>query len=413
MVAATSGDRLPGAGLFAGLCLAVMIITGCSNTAERSATPSTGHPSASPGSQGSATPGGAAARWTKTCRVALPQAWNDALHRGRLKPGAGLQAGTAFVGTNGETVLQYSRPGLGSGTNKIVWRVGSKDRLIDDFGADGHQQWQILNADYDGRWLAYGVLHDPADINDWSVWIWDTVRGGTPRRIGAADTNADGGHPGGPWPYVALVDGHVFWPQVPGGKPGRTISYLRRYNIDTGRRDNVSTAGSPIRVWRLGDHRVLWSAARKQGELSRLAAADPTTLKPIRLPAQLAEINGPFALANSRQLYAWSDHRLRTLYVWRPGWAKPRAAITVGADRAIDAVGVVGSSFVVWNDGYAQHILDVRSGSYASLTRQWGSTRTGIDSPWLQVGYPPASKGSSPSPSSYIDTSGLPHLPGC
>lgn len=348
-------------------------------------------------------------RWTKTCRIELPADWVAAMNSGRVDHDAGIQPLVRYLGQDGSVAMQYLTPSL-QGANRYLWepREGTSV-LIDDFAAAGHSGWQVLAASFDGRYLAYSVLLSPHDLNGWKLFVWDSNKDDPPVKIADSDVNADGGSPGGPLNYPTIIAGQVFWPQV--RKGDGIVSHIYRYTVQDGKTQQLELDNLPTRVWS-GGSSLIWAGAKSAKEFTTLRAVDAATLEPRALPAALTSIMGPLDLAAAVPTFAWSLAEARSLWIWRDGWKSPVKAISVPDGMSVNNVRVAGH-FVTWDDLSAQWIIDLRTGGYAKLTAEYGSTEA-EGGPWLSVGAAPIGpKGASISEQALINTSGLSSFRAC
>lgn len=132
-------------------------------------------------------------------------------------------------------------------------------------------------------------------------------------------------------------------------------------------------------------------------------SVDLETLQPISLPAQIADVRDPQEMSSDGRTFAWASGDRSRLMAWRQGWPAPR--VVVAAQCSPITWPKVSGDTVAWVADRT-YTADLRSGSFAPMTRQWGSAE--VWGPYLHIG---VSKGAG---SSYhLATAALPPLSGC
>ncbi|XIE78111.1 hypothetical protein AB6O49_07750 [Streptomyces sp. SBR177] len=206
---------------------------------------------------------------------------------------------------------------------------------------------QLLAADHDGRrWAAFAVLEGRTLDSPWSLYVWDAATGRT-RRLARADRP-------GPLPRPVVRDGTVVWAQGTGG--GRATVFA------------APAAGGPTRAWRTA---VLDTPFAAGGLLVWREAADGHTRpvavaltdgRPAALPAPIAALRDVRALVSDGTTWAWvAGETAPRLMVWRPGEARPFAAVT--ASPAVDGMDQlrIAGRLVTWRTPETSYALDLGS----------------------------------------------------
>ena len=334
----------------------------------------------------------------KPCQVVLPATWRDALESGRVKPDAGetlaVQLGTADRG-----VLAVSTgPG---GQHVLEWRRGRQRRVVQDFGPD-HQQWQVLGATWDGRYLAYRVDQSYASFEDFSLYVWDSQHPQAPTRIAHGEPDADGNLMQTPFVDPVLANGWVYWTQTRDRDPEHTVLSGYRLSEQKTQRLSRSFGRAPVRF---GDA-LVWADSDRAGQTSTLRFLDLATHRRVPTPAALAGVHGVFYLGGSRDTLTWvAGHQGDQMWAWRTGWPAPRLLV----DRARSPqFPKVAQDVIVFGQQDAMYAADTRTWSYARLTPRYGGVNAD-GGPVVTVAYAPESQHAA-SAQFLLDTATLPPL---
>jgi len=249
-----------------------------------------------------------------------------------------------------------------------------------------------------GAWLvdhyvAYQHGRSEENWGDWELYLWDSVTGARPRKL----DESDGQVPNAPFLLVSTGDRALVW--LHPLKDGRRE--VRLHDVTTGKTQVVHAGhvGAPL----IAGKALMWPEALAPDAAPRLQAVDLETLKPISLPAQIADVQDPQEMSSDGRTFAWASDDRSRLMAWRQGWAAPR--VVVAAQGSPITWPRVSGDTVTWVADRT-FTADLRSGSFAPMTRQWGSAE--VWGPYLHIG---VSKGSG---SSYhLATAALPPLSGC
>ncbi|MEV6328086.1 hypothetical protein [Streptomyces sp. NPDC051909] len=379
--------------LLPAMLLAGALLAGCS--------PGGGAP---PGPPTSA-PTRASVRTVPACEVPLPDAWQRAFAAGEYRPPTGQRAVLTDTGP-GWTALQLT--GSPDGRRAVLVRGGgAAPRTLLRF-ADPVEH-QLLAADFDGRrWAAFAVLEGRTLDSRWSLYVWDASTGKA-RRLARADRP-------GPLPRPVVRDGTVVWAQGTGA--GRATVFAA-----------PAAGGGHARAWRTA---VLDTPFAAGGLLVWRESADGHTRpvavrlkdgRPVALPAPIADLRDIRALVSDGTTWAWVEGETAPrLMVWRPGEARPFAAVTASpAADGMDQLRIAGR-LVTWRTPETSYALDLGrpgpaagsgAGSYARITPPYGYTAASGNALALAYSLGNAKTAGARPVIRVVDAARLPGLPGC
>jgi hypothetical protein len=323
------------------------------------------------------------------CRVGLPGSWQTALTGGAIPHAADEMLVVKAVSADGSSVFADSRQG---GVRELVWLHRGQRTVVTRLPDTDHE---VFGAAFDGRWLAFSVWDEPVLESPWTMYAWDSQAGGVPRQLGRTEVGGE--------PYPLVYNGHAFWTlSVAEQRSEVHMTDLAKGQdrvLDTGRDDYPFRYGSLI-VW-----------TQRTASAVQLKAASITTGEPAALPVELQEpLSVPLFVNGDGDTYVWVGDNLFTLRVWRTGSTDALTVVKADALGEYLQWPQVGGPLVTWDNGSAQFVADLRSGSYAQLTPWAGATLLSGDA--LVVTYAPASKGTVVD-STLIRPSQLPALPTC
>ncbi len=245
-----------------------------------------------------------------------------------------------------------------------------------------------------GDHVAYYGARSEQNWGDWELFLWNSATPGKPIKLDASDGNA----PNAPFLLVAGDAAHLAW--LHPLKDGR--SEVRLYDV-TNQKTRVAHIGHEGAPFIAGDL-LVWPEAFAPDTPTRLVAVDLKTLKPAALPGPLAELRDPQEMSADGRTFAWATKDRTKLMAWREGWAASRVIVENPEGNPVTWPKVSGET-VSWVDERT-YTADLRSGSYAPMTKQYGGAET-----WgglLHIGLP-----KSAGTSYHLDTSKLPPLPTC
>ncbi|MGW5242022.1 hypothetical protein ACWEOW_24085 [Monashia sp. NPDC004114] len=254
----------------------------------------------------------------------------------------------------------------------------------------------------DGLAMAWPVGHDVAYENlrsdqnwgDWELFLWDSTKRRRPVKL----DESDGEVPNAPFLLVTTDDSRLAW--LHPLKDGRREVRLHDATTGKTRVAHVGHEGAPFFAGDL----LVWPEAFAPDAPTQLVAVDRTTLKPAALPKPLAELRDPQEMSTDGRTYAWATKDRTRLMAWRAGWPAPRLIRHIGVGDPVTWPKVSGDT-VSWVEDRT-YTADLRSGSYAPMTKQAGGAE--VWGTFLQIGLP---KGAGAS--FHLDTSKLPPLPTC
>jgi hypothetical protein len=334
------------------------------------------------------------------CRVGLPRSWQDALAAGRLTGRPGERLIVHAASPDGEVIAVDVR--IAGRRGLVLLRHGTQRRTVVDFPHPDTQQ--TLAADFDGRWLVYVIGHDRAEPNDWTLYAWDSVAAGKPEVL--ADNHVR--RLRGPWLLPVVRDGQAAW--VAGAGNGKSELHLFDLTHGTGKIIDSGAATTPV----FFGNWLLWRAGYDDAGVP-VGAADARTGDPAALPALLHEVRSHRFLAADRQTLVWATDA-RTLVAWRPGWPAPRTVVAVGEQEAAQWPAVAGD-LITWGTAEAKFVADLRTGSQAQVTWQYGVSRAWYDTLMVSQRAPDvgtATPGQRQAEQvSVVRASRLPRLPDC
>jgi hypothetical protein len=321
------------------------------------------------------------------CQVDLPPAWRSALSAGTLVAPPGTSQDVIGSSEDGTSLLVQATK---NGTRTLEWvRSGSRTTVmaVTDPANDS-----FLDGAFDGRWAVFAVSHSPQTIGTGNLFAWDSQTGGPPRKL--ADQAAAYGSTG---PLVHR--GMAAWVDS-----GRVHLFNLANGTDRVMPDTMATSLFFTDSW------LVWVNGSDHPSL-RFSAVDAITGVPVTLPPALSSAMSQRYANGGGQTVVWTqwgdDQGGDTLMGWRPGWAGPRALVTVTRTRF--EWPYVGGDLVSFGNG-AYFVADLRSGSYAQVTPDAGYIRVVGDA--LVVEYFSGDKTVTGS-TSVVHASQLPPLPKC
>ena len=398
-----TGDATVGIGrVGVSLAVAVLIVSGCSTAASGPGASVSAHGSVA-SSSASSSPVPSYLKLLGGCGVALPASWQQALTAGRLAHGPGESLIVQSVSGRPDAVA-VSRAAPDWSGLELVRLDGSVRRVhaFDDPDSD-----QILGVASDGRYWVWSQTHSVYNWDDWTLWSFDAVTGRV-RQLARSTFTANGEPVPGPFLFPAAQDGQAAWSR--GNPDGTSTLYLT--DLATGR-SRVAATGHPSTPL-FAHHLLVWPESPAPGALSQLRAADPTTLRPVELPAALRQVRGPNWLTADGDRLVWASADYTQLYTWT--WANPtdppRRLLDVGPAEHIGQPHATGD-LIAWAGDHAMFAYDLRSDAVTQLTAEYGGVA--VAGTLLAVSEQETTvKSTHPVLSvTLVDTTHLPPLPGC
>lgn len=343
--------------------LPVLLVTACTTTVS----------SAEPPVPASTPPPPTAAAPVSLCDVAaLPDEWRSKIDAGKLAD-SGKQANVVAANADASTVFTQSKD------KGLLMISGGKQRLVMDI-----DEGEFVGADFDGRWLTFGVGHSPGNLSRWTAYAWDSHSADEPFQL--ADNSAGDADAHTPLFYSFVHRGKAAWVQ---GKD------LHLYDL-AAKRDQVVSRNAPRNPVFFGDL-LVWP---EESGLHAVSAIDGNTTN---LPPMLEAVTTRDQIAADDHTFVWITGS--TLNGWREGWPEARALAKgpLGQNGMMEPS--VSGDLVTWHAEYS-HVTDIRGGGTFrstdpgfSLTAHGGALTAQIG---LQVRTPHA-----------VSASALPPLPGC
>ena len=307
------------------------------------------------------------------CAVALPASWE------------------AAKTTETENVVAMSTTGsVRWATPELSWVAPGSRTHIANVPAPGlGSAWLV------GHHVAYQRLRSDENWGDWELYLWDSTRQGRPVKL----DESDGQVPNAPFLLVATSGDALVW--LHPLKDGRRE--VRLHQVAAGRTTvvHVGHVGTPLVAGDL----LMWPEAFAIDTSPRLVAVDLRTLEPAPLPGPLAELRDPQEMSSDGGTFAWASADRRRLLVWQRGWPAARVVTETEEGNPVTWPKVSGDT-VSWVADRT-YTADLRSGSFAPMTKQWGAAEAWGDR-FLHIGVPAGSGDGF-----HLDTSTLPPLPGC
>lgn len=332
------------------------------------------------------------------------------MHRGMVPYEEGEQVSVKLVSEAGTLLVQSHVAGV---RNELRWfpNGGGDHVLVHDFGAN--KEWQVGGADFDGRYLVYSVYHSMRIFtSSWSVYAWDADLGGEPQLVAESPTGPDSEPISGPLNYPVVHEGVAYWVEATLGAADTFMTELHRYDLSD-RSQEVIQSGYLQYPFRMGSL-LLWSEAEGPGSETQFRALSLISGESEPPPGPLADLQGTAFIGANDDTVAWTNQGMDELWVWRTSWDEPVRVFGNSTEASVEWIHVAGD-VVAWNHReLGQWALDLRSGGYAQLTPEWGSTDSG--GTYLRIGFMPdlsQDKENAVSEQTVIDTAALPPLPGC
>jgi hypothetical protein len=335
-----------------------------------------------------------------TCRVALPTAWKEAIAVGEIKTPASESLVPFAVSGDGRVLFAGDYTSAWSGV--VAIQAGTLQRTqIQTFTSTKDQ---VVGGAFDGRWLVWSEVHSFTNLNDWSLYAWDSVN---KRLVNIANVPRVDGQPlPGPLVMPVVSHGELAWSQSVSSEQAE----LHLFTLATGKDRVVARGrfGIPALAWPW----LIWAAPGAPGEPGRFKMVSAETGDPIATPAPLAEVRAPTYVAGAHGTVVWTTADYHHLWLWRAGDAEARELFVSPTDDAIQWPHI-GDHLVTWVGTEATYAVDLRTQSVAQITPKYGGAAT--DGAGLFISYPATTVKSDHPPQkvSFLDANKLPSLPSC
>jgi hypothetical protein len=332
------------------------------------------------------------------CLVDLPAPWKQALVSGLIKHQPGESLIVKAVAPDGSLFADSFL----DGSRSMVWlhHVGAERRMVMRLS---NPEQQVFGAAFDGRWLVFSVFDQPILDSLWTMYAWDSSAGGNVRTISRSVRP-------GPFPYPSIYDGKAFWSQAVTAER----SELHQFDLKSGI-DRVINAGVPGYPFLYGRY-VVWPEMVPGNATAPidLQAADAATGQAVDLPPELkVPLARPSFENADANTFVWSTNNLATLKAWHNGDAAPTTIIAQAPSGSAIQWPQVARDLVTWDNGAAQFVADLRSGSYAQVTPEFGSILLAKDAMVVAFASAAPAKQHPVLESASLMPSKLPPLPTC
>jgi hypothetical protein len=214
---------------------------------------------------------------------------------------------------------------------------------------------------FDGRWLVWREYHSLYNVNDFSVWAWDS-RGGEPKQIGGAKQAPNGSWWPSSWRNPDVRGGIATWEQ--GAGPGG-IGDVHAFDLATGRDRIIRNAhvGGSFFYRDL----IVWTESPRPDALTVMRVVDALTGKRRPVPAALRRQRGVSGLITDGKAIAYPDAHYRSLW-WspRPSVAPRRLFGTAYGDSVANSVQVAGR-YILFGVEPHTYLADTSTRSYLEI----------------------------------------------
>jgi hypothetical protein len=335
-----------------------------------------------PPTTGPATPSAITA--PTACEVGLPAAWTTSFAAGTLASPPGTDQRIIASSDDGTSLFVQATTG-GKRTLDWVRRTGRTTIMeVSDSFND-----QFIEGGFDGRWVVFGVSHNPQAQGNAPVFAWDSQTGGAPRELsqGAAGPVVHSGK-------AAWIDAYS--------------NQVHLYDLATGQdiRLPAIRPGGPF----FTDSWLVWDDGSDHAS-RRLHAVDPVTAAPVTLPSALSSLTSLRFVNGGGETVVWTQwdgvEAGSTLMGWRPGWATPRPLAVTAAEVEWP---YVSGDLADFTENTTTYVADLRSGSYAPISPAVSYLRVVGDT--VVISYATANYRIA-GPISVVRASTLPPLPKC
>jgi len=334
----------------------------------------------------------------------LPSEWRQALVDGEIVPEPGEAPFLYRVMPDGSRVIEYRADGR---HHELRWRSANGEEMVFHRFDASQTEAQIYGASFDGRYLAYSVVWSLSGWDNWTVFVWDTERRGSPVRVADAVRDGEGTPLPSPIPYVVAFDGRVVYTTRTGADPNDwQQTEIRSYRVADGHRA-VIAVGHHTYPQLIGST-LIWRESPAPGADVKVHAYAMDTDQMVEPPAPLVDEVGISYLAAEGDTIAWINRDLKEVWAWRSGWAAP-VMVYRSPEQFVYVEWVsVTNELIAWSHHeLGAYVLDLRSGGYSPLLLGAAEAGGGL----IVAGFPATPE--RPQRQAILDTRTLPRLPGC
>jgi hypothetical protein len=223
------------------------------------------------------------------------------------------------------------------------------------FQATGH---------FDGRWLVWAENHSLSNLDDFTVWSWDSHSGAV-HRLGAATRSPSGEF----WPSTFQTpvahQGYAAWEQ--GGPNG--LGEIHVVNLAT-RRTRIVRRGHVEGPLLVDGPRVIWPESMKPDALTVMRTADARTGRIIATSRALRAVRGALWPASSGRSLMYATNGQTSLW-WSPSLSV--AAKRVFPGRAYSLLGIpfdeAWRGYTTFGVPDKTYLADTDAGRYVRISR--------------------------------------------
>ena len=225
---------------------------------------------------------------------------------------------------------------------------------------------------FDGRWLVWAEYHSLSNLDDFTVWSWDS-RSGRVTRIGAATRAAAGEFWPSPLRPPDALAGVATWVQ---GIGADGIAAIHVYDLRTGR-GTVIHRGHAQGSFLLSRRLVGWPESPGPGRETRMRVASAAGGKRGGVPRALRTLNGVSGLATDGHRIAYPSAQYRSVW-WSPSLRRtPHRILVAHANDHVDDSVQVGGGYIGFGIWPRLFVADTKTHRYVPISRHGG---------WLELG---------------------------
>jgi hypothetical protein len=223
---------------------------------------------------------------------------------------------------------------------------------------------------FDGRWLVWVETHSLYELNDFTVWAWDS-RAERLMKIGAAGQGPQGSFW---WSYSlhpAVRDGLATWEQ---GSGPNGIGDIHVFDLANGR-DRIVRHGYAKGPVFVGDRLVVWPESARRHAPTQMHGADARTGRTARVPTAFRGLHGisaaVFATDGTAIAYPTGDYA--SLW-WSPSPAlSPMRLGGVGSGDRFDNSVQIAGRYVFFSVAPRAYLADTVTRRYLQVSAGgWG-----------------------------------------
>jgi len=260
---------------------------------------------------------------------------------------------------------------------------------------------------FDGRWLVWKEYHGFKNLDDFTVWAWDS-RTGQMSQVGTSKPAPGGGFWESPWRDSDVRDGIATW--VQGAGPNE-VTEVHVYDLRAGS-DRVIRTGHAQGSFLLAGHLVAWPESPSRGARTKMYAASTLARIPVPVPRALRGLRGVSGLAADGRRIAYPDGPYKSLWWASSLRSNPQKIVTARGLDHIDNSVQIGGRYIGFGMQPRLFVADIKTRRYLEITGHGGYTE--VDRTSLLVTYAKSSKAlDAPARMAFVPLRDLPPLPAC